>query len=83
MATLDLLGRRWTLRFLWELAREPEAPTFRELQQRCGAMSSSVLANRLSELREAQIVTNADRGRYGDDPITHQRPRTPTAPTTP
>ncbi len=25
-------------------------------------MSSSVLANRLSELREAQIVTNADRG---------------------
>lgn len=62
MATLDLLGRRWTLRVLWELAREPEAPTFRELQERCGAMSSSVLANRLSELREAQIVTNADRG---------------------
>lgn len=62
MAALDLLGRRWTLRVLWELAHDPEAPTFRELQERCGAMSSSVLASRLSELREAQIVASADRG---------------------
>jgi len=61
MALLDLLGRRWALRLLWELREEP-APTFRELQARCGAVSSSVLADRLRELDEAAIVTRSDRG---------------------
>jgi DNA-binding HxlR family transcriptional regulator len=61
MALLDLLGRRWTLRVLWELRGEPP-PTFRELQQRCGAVSSSVLADRLRELDEAAIVTRDERG---------------------
>ena len=61
MALLDLLGRRWALRVLWELREEP-APTFRELQERCGAVSSSVLADRLRELDEAAIVTRSDRG---------------------
>jgi DNA-binding HxlR family transcriptional regulator len=56
MALLDLLGRRWALRVLWEL-REGDAPTFRELQDRCGGISSSVLSDRLRELREAGIVT--------------------------
>jgi DNA-binding HxlR family transcriptional regulator len=54
MALLDLLGRRWTLRVLWEL-REPAA-NFRELQARCDGMSSSVLSQRLGDLREAGIV---------------------------
>lgn len=61
MALLDLLGRRWALRVLWELRDEP-SPTFRELQARCGAVSSSVLADRLRELGEAAIVTRDDRG---------------------
>jgi DNA-binding HxlR family transcriptional regulator len=61
MALLDLLGRRWALRVLWELRGEP-SPTFRELQERCGAVSSSVLADRLRELDEAAIVTRDDRG---------------------
>jgi DNA-binding HxlR family transcriptional regulator len=61
MALLDLLGRRWALRVLWEL-RDELAPTFRELQERCGAVSSSVLADRLRELDEAAIVTRNDRG---------------------
>src|SRR6266581_5395012 len=61
MALLDLLGRRWALRVLWELRDEPP-PTFRELQERCGAVSSSVLADRLGELDEAAIVTRDDRG---------------------
>ena len=61
MALLDLLGRRWALRVLWELREEP-SPTFRELQERCGAVSSSVLADRLRELDEAAIVTRSDRG---------------------
>jgi DNA-binding HxlR family transcriptional regulator len=61
MALLDLLGRRWTLRVLWELRGEP-SPTFRELQERCGAVSSSVLADRLRELDEAAIVSRDERG---------------------
>ena len=55
MALLDLLGRRWTLRILWEL-REGPVRTFRELQARCEDVSSSVLNRRLHELREAGIV---------------------------
>ena len=61
MALLDLLGRRWALRVLWEL-RETPARTFRELQARCGGLSSSVLADRLAELGEAQIVHRGDAG---------------------
>jgi DNA-binding HxlR family transcriptional regulator len=61
MALLDLLGRRWALRVLWEL-RETSAPTFRELQARCDGVSSSVLADRLAELSEAQIVHRDDAG---------------------
>jgi DNA-binding HxlR family transcriptional regulator len=58
MALLDLLGRRWSLRVLWEL-RTGESLTFRELQARCAEVSSSVLNDRLRELREAGIVTAA------------------------
>jgi DNA-binding HxlR family transcriptional regulator len=56
MALLDLLGRRWALRILWEL-RDGPARTFRDLQQRCGGISSSVLNDRLRELRDAGIVS--------------------------
>jgi DNA-binding HxlR family transcriptional regulator len=61
MALLDLLGRRWALRVLWEL-RTGESLTFRELQARCAEVSSSVLNDRLRELRDAGIVT-AEPGR--------------------
>jgi DNA-binding HxlR family transcriptional regulator len=54
MALLDLLGRRWTLRILWEL--RDEGLGFRELQARCDAMSASVLSLRLRELRDAGIL---------------------------
>ncbi len=60
MALLDLLGRRWALRVIWELRDAPLA--FRVLQERCAGMSSSVLNQRLRELREAGIVTLADEG---------------------
>jgi DNA-binding HxlR family transcriptional regulator len=55
MALLDLIGRRWALRVIWEL-RDLPVPTFRELQARCGGISSSVLADRLRELSEAGIT---------------------------
>lgn len=61
MVLLDLLGRRWALRILWELRGGPLA--FNELQRRCDAMSPSVLAQRLAELGEAGLVeTDADGG---------------------
>ena len=60
MALLDLLGRRWTLRILWEL--RSAALGFRELQSRCDDMSPSVLNQRLRELREAGIVESGDEG---------------------
>jgi DNA-binding HxlR family transcriptional regulator len=62
MALFDLLGRRWTLRVLWEL-REGGL-TFRELQARCEGMSSSVLNQRLRELRDADIVTQQEGAGY-------------------
>jgi DNA-binding HxlR family transcriptional regulator len=54
MALLDLLGRRWAMRAIWELRDGPL--TFRQLQERCGGISSSVLNDRLRELRAAGIV---------------------------
>ena len=62
MAALDLLGRRWALRILWELRDGPLG--FRELQQRCDGMSSSVLRDRLQELRTAAIVDVDATGAY-------------------
>jgi DNA-binding HxlR family transcriptional regulator len=54
MALLDLLGRRWTLRILWEL--RDRGLGFRGLQAHCDAMSASVLSRRLGELRDVGIV---------------------------
>jgi DNA-binding HxlR family transcriptional regulator len=63
MALLDLLGRRWVLRILWELREEPAA-SFRDLQGRCGNVSSSVLNERLRELREAGILESGEPNGY-------------------
>ena len=60
MALLDLLGRRWAMRVIWELRGEPL--TFRDLQAACDGMSSSVLNQRLGELREAGIAERAGEG---------------------
>jgi len=62
MAALDLLGRRWTLRILWELRDGPFG--FRELQERCDSMSPSVLSDRLRELRDAGLVIRDDADRH-------------------
>ncbi|MBC9715938.1 helix-turn-helix transcriptional regulator [Streptomyces sp. TRM66268-LWL] len=60
MAVLDLLGRRWTMRILWELSQTPAG--FRELQRRCERMSSSVLSTRLDELTEARLLALREGG---------------------
>jgi DNA-binding HxlR family transcriptional regulator len=60
MALLDLLGRRWALRIIWEL--HDGQLSFRDLQARCDGMSSSVLNQRLAELRTAWIVEQQDGG---------------------
>jgi DNA-binding HxlR family transcriptional regulator len=62
MAALDLLGRRWTLRILWEL-RDGSLGA-RALRQRCDNMSSSVLYERLGELRTAGLVARDLDGDY-------------------
>lgn len=61
MAALDLLGRRWTLRILWELHKEPGK--FRDLQARCDNMSTSVLSARLKDMQIQKLVdANAQDG---------------------
>ncbi|MGJ5751014.1 HxlR family transcriptional regulator [Streptomyces puniciscabiei] len=67
MAALDLFGRRWSLRVLWELHEGPTG--FRALQQRCDDMSSSVLRQRLRELAEAGLVTQRDGTEYSLTPL--------------
>lgn len=55
MAALDLLGRRWSLRVVWEL-RGDRQMTFRGLQDACDGVSPTVLNRRLAELRDAGVV---------------------------
>src|SRR5215475_11816938 len=53
MVLLDLLGRRWVLRLLWELRDEPRR--FRDLQAAIGA-SPTIINGRLGELRTAKLI---------------------------
>ncbi len=62
MAAMDLLGRRWALRILWELRGGPLGA--RELQDRCDRMSASVLYERLRELTDAGLLTRDESGAY-------------------
>lgn len=66
MAVLDLLGRRWALRIIWELSQAPAG--FRDLQARCDGMSPSVLSQRLTELTEAAIIHTSGDGAYALTP---------------
>jgi DNA-binding HxlR family transcriptional regulator len=69
MALLDLLGRRWALRIVWEL-RDARL-SFRGLGNACGGVSPSVLNLRLKELRESHLV-DIERDGYGLTPLGHQ-----------
>ncbi len=67
MVLLDLLGRRWSLRILWELREQ--TLTSRALRAACDEASPTVLQARLSELREAGLVELAATGGYGLTPL--------------
>jgi DNA-binding HxlR family transcriptional regulator len=57
---LDLLGRRWSLRVLWELRKKKRK--FRDLRAACDDVSPSVLNQRLGELRLAGVVAHDAEG---------------------
>ena len=60
MALLDLLGRRWVQRIVWEL--RGEALSFRALRSACDDISPSVLNARLNDLRAAGLVELTEEG---------------------
>jgi DNA-binding HxlR family transcriptional regulator len=61
MALLDLLGRRMTLRVLWELSQAELPLTFRGLLA-AAETNPGVLNTRLRELRTAGVVVHDARG---------------------
>jgi DNA-binding HxlR family transcriptional regulator len=61
MALLDLLGRRMTLRILWELSRAEGPLTFRALQDAAGT-NPALLNTRLKELRAAKLTVHRGDG---------------------
>ncbi|MEU4170730.1 helix-turn-helix domain-containing protein [Streptomyces sp. NPDC026665] len=60
MAAMDLFGRRWALRILWELRAGPLGA--RALLARCEGLSSSVLYQRLRELAANGIIASGADG---------------------
>ncbi len=67
MVLLDLMGRRWTLRIVWELRGDPL--TSRALRERCDDISPTVLQTRVGELREAGFVELETPGGYQLTPL--------------
>lgn len=67
MDLFDVLGRRWALRLLWET--QDAALTYRDLAARIPAMSTSVLTQRLRELRAAGLVEHAHGAGYRLTPL--------------
>src|SRR5260370_7857931 len=62
VAALDLLGRRWILRILWELRNGPIG--FRALQAFCDQMSPSMLSQRLSLLQTTGLIYHTEESTY-------------------
>jgi DNA-binding HxlR family transcriptional regulator len=60
MVLLDLIGRRWCLRVLWELRDGPL--TFRALRERCDDVSPTVLNTRVAELKEVGLIEAGEGG---------------------
>ena len=63
MVLLDLFGRRWCLRILWEL--RDQSMTSRALRAACDEASPTVLNQRLKELRDAGFIELVPANGYG------------------
>jgi DNA-binding HxlR family transcriptional regulator len=63
MVLLDLFGRRWSLRILWELRER--SMTSRGLRAACDEASPTVLHARLSVLRDAGFIELVPASGYG------------------
>jgi DNA-binding HxlR family transcriptional regulator len=61
MVLLDLLGRRMTLRILWELSQVDGGLTFRTLQSAAGT-NPALLNQRLKDLKDSGIVQHNGAG---------------------
>ena len=70
MALLDLLGRRWALRAIWEL--RPGPLSSRALRAACGGISPTVVSDRMTELREAGLVALEPAAGYALTPLGHE-----------
>ena len=61
MNLLEILGRRWVLRILWELS-ECGPLGFRDLRAACDDLSPDTLSSRLKDLNAALLVKNDGAG---------------------
>lgn len=73
MILIDLLGKKWMLRVLWELQQSP--CTFRQLQARCGDISPTTINSRIKELHKTGLVDKSTEYGYslseqGDELVT-------------
>jgi DNA-binding HxlR family transcriptional regulator len=67
MVLFDILGRRWSMRILWELNQKNH--TFNNLRRDCDDVSPSTLKLRLTELQEYDLVENIGDEGYALTPI--------------
>ena len=62
MQLIDILGKKWVLRILWEL--NAGACTFRQLQSRCGDLSPTIINTRIKDLCAANFVVKTEDSGY-------------------
>jgi len=62
MQLIDILGKKWVLRILWELKASP--CTFRELQSRCGDLSPTIINTRIKDLCAAHLIYKSPESGY-------------------
>ena len=54
MALFDLLGRRWAMGIVWQLA--DGCLRFKDLKERCTTISPTILSRRIKDLIEAGLI---------------------------
>jgi DNA-binding HxlR family transcriptional regulator len=70
LALFDVLGRRWALRVIWELRTGGQ--TYRDLAAKVPDMSTSVLTQRLRDLRAARLVEHERSSGYRLTAVGHE-----------